>query len=67
MSIDLTRKKKISLILKYTTVDVVRKKFVIKNYYRKEMIKDKDIKIQINKYHKLLEDIKAETILLRQI
>jgi len=28
------------------------------------MIKDKDIKTQINEYHKLLEDIKAENILL---
>jgi len=26
------------------------------------MIEDKHIKIQINKYHKLLEDIKAEII-----
>jgi len=28
------------------------------------MIEGKDIKIQINKYHKLLEDIKAENIAL---
>jgi len=28
------------------------------------MIKDKDIKIQINEYNKLLEDIKAENIIL---
>jgi len=28
------------------------------------MIEDKDIKIQINEYHKLLEDIKAENIVL---
>jgi len=28
------------------------------------MIKGKDIKIQINEYHKLLEDIKAESIAL---
>jgi len=28
------------------------------------MIEDKDIKIQINKYHKLLEDIKTENIIL---
>ena len=53
-----------SLILKYTVEDVVRQRFVIGNYYRWEMIKDKDIKIQINEYHKLLEDIKAENILL---
>jgi len=28
------------------------------------MIEDKDIKIQINEYHKLLEDIKTENIIL---
>jgi len=28
------------------------------------MIKDKDIKIQINKYHKLLKDINAENIVV---
>jgi len=42
-----------SLILKYTVEDVVRQRFLIKNYYCWEMIKDKDIKIQINEYHKL--------------
>jgi len=29
------------------------------------MIEDKDIKIQINEYPKLLEDIKAKNILMR--
>jgi len=53
-----------SLILKYTAKDVVRQRFVIGNYYRWEMIEDKDIKIQINEYHKLLEDIKVENIVL---
>jgi len=53
-----------SLILKYTAEDVVRQRFVIGKYYRWEMIEDKDIKIQINEYHKLLEDIKAENIVL---
>jgi len=38
-----------SLILKYTAEDVVRQRFVIGNYYRWEMIEDKDIKIQINR------------------
>jgi len=38
--------------------------FVIENYYYWEMIKYKDIKIQINEYHKLLKDIKAESITL---
>jgi len=31
---------------------------------RWEMIEDKDIKIQINEYHKLLDDIKVENILM---
>ena len=53
-----------SLILKYTAEDVVRQRFVIGKYYRWEMIEVKDIKIQINEYHKLLEDIKAENIVL---
>ena len=53
-----------SLILKYTSEDVVQQRFVIGNYYRWEMIKDKDIKIQINEYHKLLEDFKAKNIIL---
>ena len=54
-----------SLILKYTIEDVVRQRFVvIGNYYRWVMIEDKYIKIQINEYHKLLEDIKAENIIM---
>jgi len=52
------------LILKYTAEDIVRQRFSIGNYYRWEMIEDKDIKIQINEYHKLLEDIKVENITL---
>jgi len=53
-----------SLILKYTVEHVVRQRFIIGNYYRWEMIEDKDINIQINEYHKLLEDIKVENIIL---
>ena len=53
-----------SLILKYTTEDIVRQRFVIANYYRWEMIEGKYIKIQINEYHKLIEDIKTESITL---
>jgi len=53
-----------SLIHKYIAEDVFRKRFVIRNYNRWEMIEDKDIKIQINEYYKLLEDIKVESITL---
>jgi len=53
-----------SLFLKYTAEDIVRQRFVIGNYYRWEMIEGKDIKIQINEYHKLLEDIKTKRITL---
>ena len=53
-----------SLILKYIAEDIVRQRFVIANYYRWEMIEGKDIKIQINEYHKLIEDIKTESITL---
>jgi len=53
-----------SLILKYTAEDVIRQRFVIRKYYYWEMIEDKDIKIEINEYHKRLEDIKAENIVV---
>jgi len=53
-----------SFILKYIVEDVVRQRFVIENYYRWEIIEGKDIKIQINEYQNLLEDIKAENIAL---
>jgi len=37
---------------------------MIENYYCWEMIEDKDIKNQVNEYHKLFEDIKARSIVL---
>jgi len=58
MFIALTRKQKDicnSLIPKYNVEDVVRQRSVIEY---------DNIKIQINKYHKLLEDIKVESITL---
>ena len=51
-----------SMVQKYTAEDVGKQKFVVGNYYKWEMVDDKDIKIQINEYHKLLDDMKAENI-----
>ncbi|KAH1150135.1 hypothetical protein GYH30_044262 [Glycine max] len=51
-----------SFILKYTAEDVVRQRFIIANYYCWTMNKEKDIKVQISEYHKLLEDLKIENI-----
>lgn len=45
-----------SLVLKYTIESVLRQFFIIDNYYHWTMIEDKDIKVQINKYHNLLEN-----------
>ena len=50
------------MLKKYTAEDVGKHKFVVGNYYKWEMVDDKDIKIQINEYHKLLEELKAEKI-----
>lgn len=52
--------------LKYTAEDAEKQKFVIGNYCRWEMKYDKDIKLQINGYHKLLEDLKAENINMQE-
>ncbi|KAH1132998.1 hypothetical protein GYH30_011708 [Glycine max] len=53
-----------SLILKYTVEDMVRQRFIIANYYRWIMNEEKDIKVQINEYHNLLEDLKTKNISL---
>ena len=52
------------MIVKYTNEDAGKHKFVIGNYYRWTMKEDKDTKVQINEYHKLLEDLKAKKIVL---
>ncbi|KAL2348204.1 hypothetical protein Fmac_002204 [Flemingia macrophylla] len=52
------------MMLKYTAEDTVRQRFIIANFYRWEMNEEKDIKVQINEYHKLLEDLKTENISL---
>ena len=46
---------------KYTNEDVGKQKFVVGNYYKWEMVDNKDI-FQINKYHKLLEELNDEKI-----
>ena len=51
-----------SLLLKYIVKDMVRLRFIIANYYCWIMNEEKDIKVQINEYHKLLEDLKTENI-----
>ncbi|KAK3445934.1 hypothetical protein EUGRSUZ_A01132 [Eucalyptus grandis] len=51
----------------YIVKDVGKQKFVIENYYRWEMFNDKEIKTQINEYHKLVEDLKAENINLQEL
>ena len=51
-----------SMLKKYTTEDVGKQKFVIRNYYKWEMVDNKDIKLQINEYHRLLEELRAEKI-----
>ncbi|KAF7841396.1 Retrovirus-related Pol polyprotein from transposon TNT 1-94 [Senna tora] len=53
-----------SLILKYTAEDAEKQKFVVGNFYKWEMVDDKDIKQQINEYHRLLEELRAEKITL---
>ncbi|KAF7830780.1 putative LRR receptor-like serine/threonine-protein kinase [Senna tora] len=53
-----------SLILKYTAEDAGKQKFVVGNFYKWEMVDDKDIKQQINEYHRLLEELRAEKITL---
>ena len=47
---------------KYTIEDVGKQKFVVENYYKWEMVGNKDIKLQINEYHKLMEELRAEKI-----
>ncbi|XP_052205575.1 uncharacterized protein LOC127810136 isoform X3 [Diospyros lotus] len=55
-----------SMNAKCTAGDVGKEKFVIGKFYRWEMVDDKEIKAQINKCHKLLEDLKDENIMLQE-
>ncbi|MCH99558.1 hypothetical protein A2U01_0020572, partial [Trifolium medium] len=47
---------------KYTAEDATKQKFVVGNYLRWQMTEDKEIKAQINEYHKLLQELKTEKI-----
>ena len=51
-----------SMLKKYMTEDVGKHKFVVGNYYKWEMVSNKDIKLKVNEYHKLLEELKAEKV-----
>ena len=51
-----------SMLTKYTTEDMGKQRFVIGNYYKWTMVDNKDIKLQIDEYHKLLEEVRVEKI-----
>nr|KYP46090.1 hypothetical protein KK1_032325 [Cajanus cajan] len=53
--------------MKYTKKDTIRQRSIIGNYYHWEMTEEKDIKIQINEYHKLLEDLKSKNLFLPNV
>jgi len=50
------------MVTKYTVEDVGKQKIIIGKFYQWEIVDNKDIKTQINEYHRLLEDMKAENI-----
>ena len=50
------------MITKYTIEEARKQKFIIRNYYHWTMTNEKDIKMQINEYHKLIEDPKSKNI-----
>ena len=50
----------------YTAEDAGKQKFMIGNYYRWEMAKNKDIKVQINEYYNLIEDLKGKNFNLQE-
>ena len=51
-----------SMLRKYIIEDVDKQNFVVGNYYKWEMVDNKDIKLQINEYHKLMEELRVEKI-----
>ena len=55
------------MLRKYTIEDVGKKKNFVGSYYKWEMVDNKDIKLQINEYHKLLEELRAAKIELPEL
>ena len=51
-----------SMLRKYIVEDMGKQNFIVGNYYKWEMVDNKDIKLQINEYHILLEELRAEKI-----
>ena len=49
-----------SILTTYTAEDVGKQRFVVGNYYKWVMVDNKDIKLQINEYHKFLEELRVE-------
>ena len=56
-----------SMLRKYTAEDVGKQKFVVGNYLKWEMVDNNDIKLQINEYQKLLEELRADKIKLPEL
>lgn len=54
------------LLVKYIAEDAIKQNFIIGNFYKWEMVEGKDVKVQINEFHKLIEDLKSEKIILSQ-
>ena len=50
------------MLRKYIAEDVGKQKFIVENYYKWEIVDNKNIKLQINEYHKLLEELRAKKI-----
>ena len=50
------------MITKYTAENVRKQRFVVGKFHQWEIMDNKYIKTQINKYHRMLEDMKAGNI-----
>lgn len=52
------------MLAKNTAKGATKQKYVIGNSYKWEMTEEKDVKVQINEFQKLVEDIKSKKIIL---